>query len=439
MNNFDYKNMTPFKWFVLENFPYIENDFESINNYRLFSKVVECLNKTIDNVNVLGNLVEQFSDYFDNLDVQEEVNNKLDEMATDGTLENIINQEILGEINNRLDFIENEQTLFIGDSYAEGYSPDGNTTSWASLLKTRMNLNNNSKIIYEGGAGFLHAGLYNHTFLQLLQSKINENLLGNLNNYKNIIVCGGYNDKETSYSFTNLQTAINTFVTFCNTNFPNAKVYIGSIGYTKAISTNGDTYRNNINLNVTRAYNNNNALPLINVNNVMKNNSYFASDNIHPNQNGQNAICNAIYNALYKNFELLTSTSFLSVSFNTGITMNGGLSNYRRNNLNIIWLADLRFNFSPHYLYKASTAKIDIGTYNLNYLLPFNNYVSLPVECLISVENDVYINTIGQLEFSKDGHLYLDLQLIDPSTNKTYNNINIRNVTMKSTSYTIET
>lgn len=102
MNNFDYKNMTPFKWFVLENFPFIENDFEAINNYRLFSKVVEYLNKTIDNVNVLGNLVEQFSDYFDNLDVQEEINQKLDEMATDGTLENIINQEIFTELNNQV-------------------------------------------------------------------------------------------------------------------------------------------------------------------------------------------------------------------------------------------------------------------------------------------------------------------------------------------------
>jgi len=94
MNNFDYKNMTPFKWFVLENFPFIENDFEAINNYRLFCKVVEYLNKTIDNVNVLGNLVEQFSDYFDNLDLQEEVNNKLDEMAQDGTLEEIIGRYI---------------------------------------------------------------------------------------------------------------------------------------------------------------------------------------------------------------------------------------------------------------------------------------------------------------------------------------------------------
>ena len=103
MNNFDYKNMTPFKWFVLENFPFIENDFEAINNYRLFSKVVEYLNKTIDSMNVLGNLVEQFSDYFDNLDVQEEINHKLDVMAQTGQLSDLIgvfvNDEILPLIN----------------------------------------------------------------------------------------------------------------------------------------------------------------------------------------------------------------------------------------------------------------------------------------------------------------------------------------------------
>lgn len=105
MNNFDYKYMTPFKWFVLENFPFIENDFDAINNYHLFSKVVEYLNKTIDNVNVLGNLVEQFSDYFDNLDVQEEINNKLDEMVEDGTLQNIVD-DIFTNLNRRIDNID---------------------------------------------------------------------------------------------------------------------------------------------------------------------------------------------------------------------------------------------------------------------------------------------------------------------------------------------
>ena len=113
MNNFDYKNMTPFKWFVLENFPFIENDFDAINNYHLFSKVVEYLNKTIDNMNLTGEQMENVTNamtelqnyvnnYFDNLDVQEEINNKLDEMVEDGTISSIINNEIFSNINNEI-------------------------------------------------------------------------------------------------------------------------------------------------------------------------------------------------------------------------------------------------------------------------------------------------------------------------------------------------
>ena len=96
MNNFDYKNLTPFKWFVLENFPFIENDFEAMNNYRLFSKVVEKLNKIIDNMNLTGEQMENLTNamtelqnyvnnYFENLDVQDEIDNKLHQLVTNGT------------------------------------------------------------------------------------------------------------------------------------------------------------------------------------------------------------------------------------------------------------------------------------------------------------------------------------------------------------------
>lgn len=92
--NFDYKNLSPFKWFVLENFPFLEIDFDAITEWQLFCKLGKKLNTIIDNVNILGTQVESLTDfvsnYFDNLDVQEEINNKLNEMAEDGTLQEII-------------------------------------------------------------------------------------------------------------------------------------------------------------------------------------------------------------------------------------------------------------------------------------------------------------------------------------------------------------
>ena len=103
-----------FRGMVIQNFPFIEKDFDSITDYQLLCKVVEYLNKVInqqniveDNVSELLRVYEELKNYvehyFDNLDIQTEINNKLDEMASDGTLENLINIEILNNITD--DFI----------------------------------------------------------------------------------------------------------------------------------------------------------------------------------------------------------------------------------------------------------------------------------------------------------------------------------------------
>jgi hypothetical protein len=103
MNNFNYKRLPPFKWFILENFPFIEADFDALTNWQLFCKLGKEMNKIINSVNTSGsqvetltnafnNLQDYVNNYFNNLDVQNEINNKLDEMAQDGTLQNIIEE-----------------------------------------------------------------------------------------------------------------------------------------------------------------------------------------------------------------------------------------------------------------------------------------------------------------------------------------------------------
>ncbi len=105
MNKFEYKKLFPFKWFVLENFPFIEEDFDAITNWQLFCKLGQEINKILNSVNTLGTQVEDVTNafielqnyvnnYFENLDVQDEINNKLDEMAQDGTLQEIISSYI---------------------------------------------------------------------------------------------------------------------------------------------------------------------------------------------------------------------------------------------------------------------------------------------------------------------------------------------------------
>lgn len=90
-----------FRRWVLQNFPFIEQDFDALTDYQLICKVAEYLNKCIETVNasteqieILTNAFNALKDYvdnyFDNLDLQEEVNNKLEQMAESGELEDII-------------------------------------------------------------------------------------------------------------------------------------------------------------------------------------------------------------------------------------------------------------------------------------------------------------------------------------------------------------
>lgn len=88
---------------ALTNFPYIEKDFDAVTDYELLCLVVDHLNEVIKNSNkqntVIQNLYNAFvalkdyvDNYFDNLDVQEEIDNKLDKMAASGELSDIIAQ-----------------------------------------------------------------------------------------------------------------------------------------------------------------------------------------------------------------------------------------------------------------------------------------------------------------------------------------------------------
>ena len=91
----DYKTLQPFRYWCQKVLPLVYDD--SLSYYELLCKVVDYLNKTMEDVETLHEDVEDLhtaytqlqtyvNNYFDNLDVQEEINNKLNSMASDGTL-----------------------------------------------------------------------------------------------------------------------------------------------------------------------------------------------------------------------------------------------------------------------------------------------------------------------------------------------------------------
>lgn len=93
----NYKNIGQFRAWCQKVLPLVYDD--SVSYYELLGKVLQYLNDVISNINLVGEdmtkLYEAYellelwvNTYFEDLDVQNEINKKLDEYATDGTLFN---------------------------------------------------------------------------------------------------------------------------------------------------------------------------------------------------------------------------------------------------------------------------------------------------------------------------------------------------------------
>lgn len=87
-----YNDLKPFRFWCQKILPLVYDD--ELSYYELLCKVVDYLNKTMENVTYLHDEFVKLKDfvdnYFKNLDVQDEINKKLDEMAKDGTLTSIL-------------------------------------------------------------------------------------------------------------------------------------------------------------------------------------------------------------------------------------------------------------------------------------------------------------------------------------------------------------
>lgn len=298
-DNNELKHISPFKFQLLQSFPFIAEDFDQMTEYALFCKLVEKMNEVIGNENQVVTLVNEMKNYFDTLDVQEEINNKLNDMAESGELAEIINEEIFDELNTNLTNLttrvatdEIKPTVFIGDSYGQV------TDSWIDKVGHKLGLVGGETMfkIAQGQYGFSSP---NRQWLSLLQER--ESMIPDKLAIRRFIVCGGLNDSEyTNY----LATDITNFVNYVKTNYPNAHIYLGCIGWSKVEAS--VTQRNNMQkvlylyqragdlfgLGQSISY-------LSGVEYVMHEYGYYDDTLTHPTSAGQVFLAEAIYNALY--------------------------------------------------------------------------------------------------------------------------------------------
>ena len=107
----EYTELRPFRYWCQKVLPLVYDD--SLSYMELLCKVVDYLNKTMHDVDTLHTDVVQLhaayiqlqqyvNMYFENLDVQPEIDKKLDKMAESGALLNIIKPSVIDEVNNWL-------------------------------------------------------------------------------------------------------------------------------------------------------------------------------------------------------------------------------------------------------------------------------------------------------------------------------------------------
>ena len=335
----------------------------------------------------------------------------------------------INEINENINILSNKKFIIIGDSYAEGYTPDGNVTSWAENVKTFLNLNNSNCIIkYYGGTGFC-ATVDSKNFLTLLNEVTDDN------NVTDIIVAGGYNDM--TYSYAQIGTAIGNFKTLANTKFPNAKIHVGFIGWT----TNSTNFYNLYQTcdNYIRQSTNKGIHFLTNCQYSLHDYNFFSSDGIHPNSNGSytlgtniaeaviNGCCDVI--GTYINIHIKNLNSAISTQDFTdtlGCQLNNNIVQVSTQNLSEIEFSTSQ-EVSGNLGAYIKIGDIDYQNYSSYIIGDIYNVCKCYIPLIIRTVDYNYYNANGHLCYA-NGSIYLKIFGLINDTNDNYRTLNINQI-----------
>lgn len=435
-------NVPPFVRFCTASVPMVfDNSMSYYECLCALTKFIQDLVNTVNfNATQLDGLQEAFKElkdyvdnYFDNLDVQAEIDAKLDEMAEGGQLAGIIAQflavapvfaygtiaemaaasnlnngciaRVLGNntasdgngayyiirtratgdnpdglnlvaigatlvgvrvqdaaINNLQAQINaltpTKKYLLVGDSYAQGYTPDGGSTPWVNIVKSKLGLSASQVVTAAAGGCRFDASNANN-FYNLIDGLTDDN------DITDIIIGGGYNDYGATNS--NIALGISDVRTLCATKYPNAKLHIAFIGWTKNNSIKSVLPK------IYQAYwEGCNAYPDID---FMKNTQYalhryfgyFSSDGIHPNDEGQEAIAAAIVSCLnYGSANICYADPFYFTTTTGGALSSITMTSYVNNDVTTLFVNGYFYiNYgsdSENWVTLDGGSDIEIGT-----------------------------------------------------------------------------
>lgn len=299
------------------------------------------------------------------------------------------------------------RTIIIGDSYTVGYTPDGNVTPWTTNFIKYTGLEDVT-ISANGGASFSTAS---NSFLMLL------NAVPSSADVKQILVVGGFNEYG---SYSEIENAINAFMSVVEVRFPNAKVFSAMVAWS-VDRTDDPTVQKRLKI-AKSVYNTQrkNWRYLTGSDYILHADGFLSSDGFHPNTAGHERLaaylatavetgaCSPSFYEVSANFEAGDFTPTLGSSW-------AFVSSYNENTSTLIW--DNYVCFPNSGTLTCDGTEYRLGRiFSTSFIGDHNGYTCYPTTVIIKSISDFY-HIPAQLNF-RGRHIYLSLY--DISDDKHY-------------------
>lgn len=188
--------------------------------------------------------------------------------------------------------------ILIGDSYAEGYTPDGTVVGWVERARQYLaKAGITAKTGYQGGSAFA-----NGHFLTILQSIVSNMTADEKNRCTTVVIGGCYNDHGQSEA--NVRTGVENVANYVRTNLKNATCRLITVGRCVTGLTTGlhvDTTMNSVKNAAINWYvtgtENGMQVDLTGLA-CLNENSLFSSDFVHPKAEGNIRIARHVVNLI---------------------------------------------------------------------------------------------------------------------------------------------
>ena len=293
--------------------------------------------------------------------------------------------------------------IFIGDSYGDGYTPDGNTTGWCDRLKNKLvNCHFSADNIYinhKGGASFSNPSNNYLTLLKGVQ-------VSNKKMVTDILIGGGYNELAYGDKADTVKSNIDTVISYVQSTYPNAVVHFAPFGVAFKNRNNQFALRYKLMpAYISKACYTNQPFMLVpGAENILSFENMMSSDGIHPNDWGLENIAEYLKGYILGTGSSAMDKRQLSVSLNGG-TFTGTMYGQSLGDINIY---RIMFNSSVKNLnsngvngFKLYSPRIgdafpwrapNMGYTDANAIIQANGgFFDVPVKFNVSNSNELYM------------------------------------------------